>query len=430
MAGTSVEALVSSYESALGAILRTVTGDPAALRAAAGRCGQWSRRLTDYQQAVEAQAQRLSADWEGDAYQAYAGAARQHAAQAQAAGSTLSYEQGRLEGQAGALETATGTQNQINDWFGSNGRMYVSLAQASGADQAAIAARVHEIGERALQMSEQNKSQLGRLLAGPESEGLTLFDRSRTYTWGTSGSANGMMYGLDGEARVGPHVTGNLELGRTAGNYGLTGKFDASLLDAQGTGFLTDGQTDLRTDAKLKVGADGKLVIGGKDGFAADLNAGAKASIAVSRTDHLGALDVTSKTEASADAGLHANLGKDEQTGEYGAHASLGATAGVTQTESASIGGVKLSVSGGVTTGAGGEGGISGGYDNGHLKFSLDAGATLGEGLKGGVAVDIDVPKVAGEISDGATYVWHGAQQAAAGVGDAVGGAWRSMFGD
>ncbi len=432
MTGTSVAALVASYDTALKKLLQSVTGDPAALRAAAGRCDRWRQSLANYQQSVDNQARQLGSDWSGDAYNAYARAVEQNGEQAESAASKLGYAAGRLGGQATALEDASRFQSAINEYFDANARMYMSLAQASGADQDAIAARVHQVGEDALHRSELNKSQLGRRLAGPESEGLTLFDRSRTYSTGVNGMIGDLAYGADAQARIGPHVTGNLEGGYQFGEDGqpgskfLAGKFDASLLDGQATAFASDGRTDYQLDGKLKVGADGKLVIGGKDGLSAEADIGGKASLAYTQTDHLGALDLTSKTEASAQAGLHAQLGKGDD-GTYGASANLGATAGVTQTESASVGGLKLAVSGGVTTGVGGEAGISGGYDHGHLKFDLNAGATLGEGLKGGVSVDIDVPKVAGEIGDGASYVWHGAQNAASTVSDAVGDALKNI---
>ncbi len=413
-----VSSTLQQYRQVLVQYQQMVTGQPDTLRTAANTTASYAQQLRSLAGAVTSEASRLSSSWSGIASQAYQTAAGKLAGDLGSVAGTLDKEVTQLGADADALVTARGNLDKIIQWFDSNGATLTSSArQAASGSAGSFVTAAQQLGERAVALAKSVASWLGGVLAGPKTTGLTLWDESTRYQVdGQTFFGNGSLLQGNAYFQYGPKLTtsGGLDYDAAKG-WSVDGKLNLNLLDTGASAKYTDGFNSLSGDAKLTVGADGKLQIS-RDGVDASVKAGAEATASITSTQQQGAVTTETKVDGKASAAISGKAEIDSSGVELSGKA--GVTAEVNGSYSAEAYGIKAGVTGGVSTGAGGEvtGGVT--YSNGHLKGDLSAGLTAVVGAKAGVNVDIDVPKVAGEVSSAATSLWNGTVSAVGAIGD------------
>lgn len=404
----AVSAILQRYRAVLLTYQQQVTGEPGTLRSAAQSLRTDGDQLAASADTVQNGADSLASDWTGTAYQAYDTSARKLADDIRAAATSVRSRADELDSQAAALESARANLEAIIAWFDNAAQQQIAAAaNASPAAVGLFQQAADQLGRQAVALAKQVADLLGKELVGPEREGMTLFDYSTSgHSYGQVFS-DGILYQGGGYYSLGPRlsVTPGGELGKDGPK--ISG-LDLSLLKAGANGSISDGQTTLAGSADANVGAKAAWQNGDLD-----LSAEAKAQGKLSVTEK-GTPDAKVEGEATADAHGHLKIGQHGVKEDAG----FGASADVTGTYTAEGGGVKLDAMGGVGVGLKDQESLTATYDHGHLKLGVGATVIDGIGAKGSINLDIDVPKVGGEIADGARWLYDGASSAATSLGE------------
>ena len=416
-ASGAVAAILQRYRAVLLGYQHNVTGEPATLRAAAQALSQDAQQLTAHAQSIRRAADSLAAGWTGTAYDAYRSSAHRLADDVDAASRAVRERADRLTAQAGALESARTAMDRIIQWFDGNANALVSsAATANPAAVGLFQEAATRLGEQAVALAKQVADQLGKALLGPDPKGITLFDASlHGFTYGQTFS-NGVLLQGGAHYSLGPHVELTPDYERDAKGTKIGG-IDLNLLRAGANGSMSDGRTTVAGNAEANADLKATWDHGDIDLLG---TAGAKGQLSV--TDKDGAFSTKDQLEAQADATAHLKIG------EHGVQesAELGASATVSRTYSVEGGGFKFDGMAGVGVGLHDQEAVTAGYENGHLKLGVGATVIDGVGLKGSVNLDVDLPKVGGEIADGARSLYHGAASAAQSVAESYSKALES----
>ena len=404
----AVSATLQSYRAVLLAYQQKVTGDPAALRGAAQALRTDGDQLSACADTIQQGADSLGASWSGTAYNAYHASAGKLEQDIRSAASALRQRADELNRQAAALESARHDMDAIIQWFDNAANQQIAAAANAAAGAVGLfQAAADQLGRQAVELAKQVADLLGKQLVGPETEGLTLFDYSTSgHSYGETFS-NGVLLQGGGYYSLGPRLS--VKPGYELGSDGtkISG-VDLSLLKAGASGSISDGQTTVAGDIDANVGANAAWQHG-------DLDLGAEAKVhgKLAVTEQ-GVPVAQDKLEASADAHGHLKIGQHGVSEDVG----FGRSAEVTGTYSAEGGGVKFDAMGGVGVGLKDQESLTATYDHGHLKLGVGATVIDGIGAKGSVNLDIDLPKVGGEIADGARSLYNGATSAAQALGE------------
>lgn len=219
--------------------------------------------------------------------------------------------------------------------------------------------------------------------------------------------ARGLQVALDGNASVGGEVAGGVKAKTdlfevAAGAKGeakahAAGHLDGAI-DISGIGLDAGGKVGVTAAVEGHVGGKTAGVkLGGED---LNLNAGVKG-----------------RAEATAQAGARANAALTYKPPRAGVEIGGKAFAGVKAEVEGQVGigdMIKLKGKAGAWAGAGAEGKIELGFDDGKLRFGISGGAAIGYGTGLGGVVEIDVKKIANAaIGTGLDVVEKGIKYAA-----------------
>jgi uncharacterized protein YukE len=274
-----------------------------------------------------------------------------------------------------------------------------------------------KLGKLASQQEEWEKEDKGETGASTLKQNLA---KSTTLKLGETGvntlSDGSTTTNLDANTTLttGPKVTDQGELAVEGGQLKGTGDLRANVVDLQYNNGANHLDVNSGADLKGSIGAnsDGVTLSGDARVNVVDVNGSTQQSLG----------GVVNNT-VSGDAYLGADAqGKVSATLDHGVIAQGSAFAGVQGTvqDSVSAGGFTLNGSLTGQAGAGAAGDAHMTYDNGHFSVGLNGSAALGLGGGAGVNLDVDVPKVEGEIGSAATWVGNTVSSAASSLGQTM----------
>ncbi|HJP77886.1 MAG TPA: WXG100 family type VII secretion target [Pseudonocardiaceae bacterium] len=162
-----VGSILRNYQNVLQNCLQVVTGDPAALTQAASSASDQANNLSCVAGTVQQQAQSLSAQWEGNAFDAFSTSTGNFATELDAVHDTLVQESQRLTGAATALTNAKSAMDSVLSQFTSAANQL--LSESSAASPAAVNAFINaaeQLGQSAVRAATSIIEQLGSALAG------------------------------------------------------------------------------------------------------------------------------------------------------------------------------------------------------------------------------------------------------------------------
>lgn len=161
-----VGSILRNYQNVLQNCLQVVTGDPAALTAAATSATDQASSLSSVAGTVQQQAQGLGAQWEGGAFDAFSTSTGNLATELDAVHDTLTQEAQKLTSAANALTTAKSAMDNVISQFTSAANQL--LSESSAASPAATNAFIdaaQQLGQSAVSAATQIIEQLGASLA-------------------------------------------------------------------------------------------------------------------------------------------------------------------------------------------------------------------------------------------------------------------------
>lgn len=161
-----VGSILRNYQNVLQNCLQVVTGDPAALTAAATSASDQASNLAGVAGAVQQQAQSLGAQWEGIAFDAFNTSTGNLATELDAVHDTLTQEAQRLTSAATALTNAKSAMDSVLSQFTSAANQL--LSESSAASPAAVNAFINaaeQLGQSAVKAATSIIEQLGSTLA-------------------------------------------------------------------------------------------------------------------------------------------------------------------------------------------------------------------------------------------------------------------------
>ena len=446
-----VSAVLANYRQVLVGHQRRVTGDPATLEAAANRCGSNASTVSGKATEIADAATALHADWDGDAYTAYANAASGVAQALAEDGEKLSDQGQRLSMAAQVLRSARSAVDSVIAQFDQYGDQLISQSRsaAPNAVQAFIDA-AKNLGEQAVSAASEVADELSEYLEqlfpplsawkGPMSKpgklgkqnfgplrwvnGDTLDGRKRPRgvpSWfGNSGWKKLTWDGLSGTRAPKKADTpfGQPKAKDTWGKIGAATEITYGKFAHEQDGFIPeyDGKFSAQ-NGDFKLAAHTELGLRGEIGD--------KVSYGVAEASARGSAFVGGEASLSAQAGEHG----------VGVHANAFVGGKLEGQVAADVAGIGVGASGNVQYGIGAQLDGQFVYDNGHLKMNFKAGAALGLGAGVGAKIDINLPKVGetiGEYGGAAVHAvgeYGGAAVDAVGdaagqAADALGGAW------
>nr|WP_245573140.1 WXG100 family type VII secretion target [Amycolatopsis benzoatilytica] len=433
-----VSAVLNGYRQVLAGHQRRVTGDPATLEAAANRCGANASAVAGKATEIADGATALHADWDGDAYTAYAAAASDVALALNEDGEKLSDQGQRLSMAAQVLRSARAAVDSVIAQFDQYGDQLIS--QARSADPNAVQAFLNaarNLGEQAVSAASEVADELSGYLAelfpalwaGPMSKpgklgkngygplrwvnGDTLDGRKRPRgvpSWfGNSGWKKLTWDGLSGTRAPKKADTpfGQPKPKDARGKIRAATEITYAKASHEQDGFLPeyDGKVTSQ-NGEVKLSGHTEL------GFREDI--GGKTGYGVAEASARGSAFVGGEASGSAQFGTHG----------VGVHANAFVGGKLEGQVAADVAGIGVGASGNVQYGLGAQLDGQFVYDNGHLKMNFKAGAALGLGAGVGAKVDINLPKIGETIGEYGGAAVDAVGDAAGQAADALGGAW------
>jgi uncharacterized protein YukE len=161
-----VGSILRDYQTALQHFQQLVTGDPNALTAAAASASDQASSLATVAGTVQQQAQSLSAQWEGIAFDAFNGSTSTLATDLDAVHDTLTKEAQKLSGAASALTTAKSAMDSVVSQFTTAANQLIQ--ESSAASPVAVNAFIsaaQQLGQSAVSAATSIVEQLGASLA-------------------------------------------------------------------------------------------------------------------------------------------------------------------------------------------------------------------------------------------------------------------------
>ncbi|MET9260243.1 WXG100 family type VII secretion target [Amycolatopsis sp. NPDC004079] len=430
-----VSSVLSNYRQVLVEYQRRVTGDPAALEAAANRCGTNASTITGKATEIADAATALHADWDGAAYTAYATAASDVAHALTEDGTKLADQGKRLSMAGQLLRWARSGVDSVAAQFEQYGTQLIN--QARSADPNAVGAFIaaaRDLGEQAVaaagQVADELSDALAELFPAPWAGPMSKPGKLGKRNYGPLSWVNGDT--LDGRKRPrsAPSWFGNSGWKKLTWN-GLEGTRAPKKAD---TPF---GQPKLKSEIARATEItyyktaheqdgfipeyDGKISSQGWDakasghaelGFREDI--GTSGSYGVAHGSARGSAFAGGEVSASGQLGIHG----------LGVHANAFAGGKLEGQVAADVAGVGVGASGSVQYGIGAQLDGQFVYDSGHLKMNFKAGAALGLGAGLGAKIDIDLPKVGAAVSEYGGAAVDAVGDAASEAANALGGAW------
>jgi WXG100 family type VII secretion target len=431
-----VSSVLSGYRQVLVECRRRVTGDPGALSAASQRVATRASTVSGKAKELDESAKALHADWDGDAYTAFATAAGELGEELTDAATKLDDQAKRLSTAAQLVQSAKAAVDSVLAQFDQYAQQLTAQARAvnSGSVGAFIQA-ARQLGEQSVQAARQVVDEFSDALAElfpPEGVGRLEHELGK---W-----ARGPLHWLNGEPLDGRKRP------RTAPSWFKNSGWKKLTWDGlEGTRAPKKADTPFgRPEAeglKDKLGRnteityykfqheqdgltpeyDGKITSKGWD-----VGASGHTELAAVK-EELEAKGEWGVAEAHAKGTVFAG-GEASAAGTIGAH-GVGAHAnafvgGKVEGEvAADVAGVGVGANGTLQYGLGAQLDAQAVYDAGHVKVNFKAGAALGLGLGVGAKIDIDLPKLGHTITEyggaAADYVGTAATDAATAVGSA-----------
>ena len=421
-----VSSVLSGYRQVLVECQRRVTGDPGALSAASQRVATQASTVSGKAREIDDSAKSLHADWDGDAYTAFATAAGELGKELTDAATKLDDQAKRLATASQLVQSAKAAVDSVLAQFDQYAQQLT--AQARAVNSASVgafiqAARqvVDEFSEALAELfppegTQRLEHKLGKKTAGPLGwlNGSPLDGRKRPRdapSWFKNSGWKKLTWdGLEGtrapkkaDTPFGQPKPEGLKdkLGNnTEITYykfkqeqdGLTPEYDGKIT-SKGWDVGASGHTELAA-----VKEEGEL----------------KGDWGVSSAHAKGTVFAGGEASASGTIGAHG----------VGAHANVFAGGKIEGEVAADVAGIGVGANGTLQYGLGAQLDAQAVYDAGHLKVNFKAGAALGFGAGVGAKIDIDLPKVGHTISEYGGAAVDAVGHAASDAADAVGSAW------
>jgi uncharacterized protein YukE len=435
-----LSSILSSYRTVAVEYQRQVTGDPDALtKAAQNRSGQAKTVSGGSRDIIDA-ATKLHADWDGDAYAAYAAASGKIGTELSGVGVKLDAQAMALTGAATALRTAKATVDAVLAQFDQRANQLITLARtASSTAVNDFVNAARQLGESLVDAAKAAADQLGATLAQLfPGESTTEIGRLEhdlgKYAGGALHWLNGEPLDGRGRPRSAPSWFGNSGWKKltTDGLRGTRAPLAANTPfgrpEPETLGQKAWGNTEI-TYAKWKGEQDGltpgwdlKVASQGWDAKVAGHAQLAALDKSIDGKVDYGVAEASGK--ASVFVGADANLALQAGAHGVGAHVNAFVGGKVEGEVAADVAGVGVGANGTLQYGLGAQLDGQAVYDAGHIKVNFKAGAAVGLGFGVGAKIDVDLPKMyhtaeqyGGAVVDG---VSHAANEAA----DAVGSMW------
>ncbi|WP_410620082.1 WXG100 family type VII secretion target [Amycolatopsis sp. cmx-8-4] len=432
-----VSSVLSGYRQVLVECQRRVTGDPGALSAASQRVATQASTVSGKAKEIDESAKTLHADWDGDAYTAFATAAQKLGGELTDAATKLDDQAKRLSTAAQLVQSAKAAVDSVLAQFDQYAQQLTAQARAvNSASVGAFIQAARQLGEQSVQAARQVVDEFSDALAElfPPEGTQRLEYKLGKKTAGPLGWLNGSP--LDGRKRPRDAPSWFKNSGWKKLTWdGLEGtrapkKADTPFGQPKPEGLKDKlGNNTEITYYKFKQDQDGltpeydgKITSKGWDvGASGHTELAAvkeegelKGDWGVSSAHAKGTLFAGGEASASGTLGAHG----------VGAHANVFVGGKVEGEVAADVAGIGVGANGTLQYGIGAQLDAQAVYDAGHLKVNFKAGAALGFGAGVGAKIDIDLPKVGHTISEyggaAADYVGTAAHDAA----NAVGSAW------
>jgi WXG100 family type VII secretion target len=432
-----VSSVLSSYRQVLVEYQRRVTGDPAALNAASQRCGTQASTVTGKATEISQSAKELHADWDGDAYTAYATAAAKLAEDLNEHATKLADQAKRLATAAQFLHSARAAVDSVLAQFDQYGAQLTSQAKAADANAVgAFISAARQLGEQAVAAAKQVSGELSEALAQLfPAEGVGRLEHELG-KWGT-----GALHWLNGEPldgrkrpRTVPSWFGNSGWKKLTAN-GLEGTRAPKKADTPFGRPEPEGLKDKLTKSTeityakmqheqdgLDPEYDGKITSQGWDAKASGHAELAALHGEVQGKQEWGVAEASAKGTAFAGGEVSGSA----QLGAHGlgVHGDVFVGGKVEGEVAADVAGVGVGANGTLQYGLGAQLDGQAVYDAGHVKVNFKAGVALGLGAGVGAKIDIDLPKLGHTITEYGGAAVDAVGSTASQAADAVGHAW------
>ncbi|MEQ0564791.1 WXG100 family type VII secretion target [Amycolatopsis sp. NEAU-NG30] len=432
-----VGSVLSGYRRVLVECERRVTGDPGVLTAASQRVAARASAVSRQASEIGESAAKLHADWDGDAYSAFAAAAGELGRELSGTAAKLRDQANRLAAASVLVRSAKAAVDSVLAQFDQYATQLI--AQARFADSTAVGAFIQaarQLGEQAAAAARQVvdefadalaelfppegvgrlEHELGKWARGPLRwlNGDPLDGRKRPRTvpswFGNSGWKKLTWDGLEGtrapkkaDTPFGrPEPEGVKE--KLARNTEITYyKFQH---EQDGWSPEYDGKV---TSKGWDVGASGHAELAALHG---ELEG--KQAWGVAEAHAKGTVFAGGEVSASGTIGAHG----------FGAHANAFVGGKVEGEVAADVAGIGVGANGTLQYGLGAQLDAQAVYDAGHLKVNFKLGAALGVGAGVGAKIDIDLPKLGHTIGEYGGAAVDAVSHAAHDAADAVEAAW------
>jgi WXG100 family type VII secretion target len=442
MAGTVdasgvVGAVLSGYRRVLAECRRRVTGDPGALSAASQRVSAQASTVSRKAREVGASAKTLHADWDGDAYTAFATAAGELGRELTDTATKLDDQAKRLSAASRLVVSAEAAVDSVIAQFDQYAAQLTAQARAvNSASVGAFVQAARQLGEEAAAAARQVVDEFGDALAElfpPEGVGRLEHELGK---W-----ARGPLHWLNGEP-----MDGRKRPRTVPSWFGNSGWKKLTWDGLEGTRAPQKAHTPFgqpeAEHLKDKIGRnteityykfqheqdgfspeyDGKVTSKGWDAGAsghAELAAlhgelEGKKEWGVAEAHAKGTVFAGGEVSASGTIGAHG----------VGAHANAFVGGKVEGEVAADVAGIGVGANGTLQYGVGAQLDAQAVYDAGHLKVNFKVGAALGVGAGVGAKIDIDLPKLGHTIGEYGGAAVDAVSHAAHDAADAVESAW------
>ncbi|KDN20903.1 WXG100 family type VII secretion target [Amycolatopsis rifamycinica] len=432
-----VGSVLSGYRRVLVECRRRVTGDPGALSAASQRVASRAAVVSGKAREIDESAKTLHADWDGDAYTAFATAAGELGKEVAEAAAKLGDQANRLGTAARLVQFAGAAVDSVLAQFDSYAAQLTAQARAvNSASVGAFVQAARQLGEQSVAAARQVVDEFSDALAElfpPEGVGRLEHELGK---W-----ARGPLHWLNGEPldgrkrpRTVPSWFGNSGWKKLTWD-GLEGtrapkKADTPFGQPEASGVkdrlarnteITYYKFQHEQDG-FSPGYDGKVTSKGWDASAAGHaelaalhgEAEAKKAWGVAEAHAKGTVFAGGEVSASGTIGAHG----------VGGHANAFVGGKVEGEVAADVAGIGVGANGTLQYGLGAQLDAQAVYDAGHLKVNFKAGAALGLGLGVGAKIDIDLPKLGHTVGEYGGAAVDAVSHAASDAADAVGSAW------